>query len=152
MRLKTLCDNAEYISVTLDVWTNKRLRSYIGITMHTFVDSQLKSYLLSLTPLKDRHTAEALLSEFERVIDYYHIEKKLVRLITDNAANNIKAFDEILLPGFDVYFKNDNLNNDNNNLLQIKDDNSDDRDDDNTNDDIELTPLADDIIQSLSEN
>ena len=152
MRLKTLCDNAEYISVTLDVWTDRRLRSYIGITMHTFVDSQLKSYLLSLTPLKDRHTAEALLSEFERVIDYYHIEKKLVRLITDDAANNIKAFDEISLPGFDVYFKNDNLNNDNNNFLQIKDDNSYEKDDDNINDDIELTPLADDIIQSLSEN
>ena len=152
MRLKTLCDNAEYISVTLDVWTDRRLRSYKGITMHTFVDSQLKSYLLSLTPLNDRHTAEALLSEFERVIDYYHIEKKLVRLITDNATNSIKAFDEILLPGFDVYFKNDNLNNDNNNFLQIKDDNSDEKYDDNINDDIELTPLADDIIQSLSEN
>ena len=77
MRLKTLCDNAEYISVTLDIWTDRRLRSYIGITMHTFVDSQLKSYLLSLTLLKDRHTAEALLSELERVIDYYHTEKKI---------------------------------------------------------------------------
>ena len=75
-----------------------------------------------------------------------------MRLITDNAANNIKAFDEILLPGFDVYFKNNNLNSDNNNFLQIKDDNSDEKDDDNINDDIELTQLADDIIQSLSEN
>jgi hypothetical protein len=46
-KLKLLCDTAEYVSVTLDVWTDRRLRSYIGITLHTFIDNELKSYLLS---------------------------------------------------------------------------------------------------------
>ena len=78
--------------------------------MHTFVHDDLKSYLLSFAPLKGHHTADVLLAEFEKVINYYHIEKKLVRLITDNASNNLKAFNDILLPGFESYFENDECN------------------------------------------
>ncbi|CAF0941124.1 unnamed protein product [Rotaria sordida] len=150
-KLKILCNNAEHVSVTLDVWSDRRLRSYIGITLHTFVDGELRSYLLSFAPLKGRHTADVLLAEFEKVINYYRIEKKLVRLITDNAANNIKAFDNILLPGFETYFENDDRNNDDESL-QDNDDDCEEISDDDSNDHFELVPLADDIVQCLSEN
>ena len=90
-QLKKLCNNAEYVSMTFDVWTDRRSRSYIGITLHTFIDDDPKSYLLSFVPLKGRHTADVLLAEFEKVINYFHIEKKSVRLITDNASNKHKS-------------------------------------------------------------
>ncbi|CAF1468979.1 unnamed protein product, partial [Didymodactylos carnosus] len=139
---------------TLDVWTDRRLRSYIGITLHTFVDDELKSDLLSFAPLKGHHTADVLLAEFEKVINYYHIEKKLVRLITDNAVNNIKAFDDILLPGFETYFENDDCNDDTNGSLQNNNDDDDCEEifNDDSYDRFELVPLADDIIQCVSEN
>ena len=137
-KLKCFCNNAEYVSVTLDIWSDRRLRSYIGITMHTFVENDLKSYLLSFAPLKGRHTADVLLAEFEKVINYYHIEKKLVHLITDNAANNLKAFDNILLPGFENYFTDG--------------DDTEEQIGDSSIDNFELVSLDDDIVQCLSEN
>ncbi|CAF2815019.1 unnamed protein product [Rotaria sp. Silwood2] len=100
--------------------------------------------------LKGRHTTDVLLSEFEKVINYHHIERKLVRLITNNAANNIKVFDTILLRDFEAYFENHDVNNDNNNPLE--NDNIEEIFDDDLNEYFELTRLADDIIQSLCEN
>ena len=35
----------------------------------------------------------------------YNIEEKLVRIVTDNASNNIKAFDDLVVPEFEVYFE-----------------------------------------------
>ncbi|CAM4961709.1 unnamed protein product [Rotaria socialis] len=129
MKLKALCNNAEYVSVTLDVWTDRRLRSYIG-----------------------HHTADVLLAEFEKVINYYHIEKKLVRLITDNASNNLKAFNHILLPGFESYFENDVYDNEEYDLTQHENDDCEEISDDNSDDQFQLVPLDEEIIQCVSEN
>ena len=35
----------------------------------------------------------------------YDIEEKLVRIVTDNASNNLKAFKDLIVPGFEVYFE-----------------------------------------------
>ena len=37
----------------------------------------------------------------------YDIDEKLVRIVTDNASNNIKAFSDLIVPGFKVYFETD---------------------------------------------
>ncbi|CAF4508511.1 unnamed protein product, partial [Didymodactylos carnosus] len=57
--------------------------------------------------LKGRHTAINILNEFNKVIKFYELESKLVRIVTDNASNNTAAFDNIRLPGFDEYFNED---------------------------------------------
>ncbi|CAF1346971.1 unnamed protein product, partial [Didymodactylos carnosus] len=95
-----------------------------------------------------QHTADILLAEFEKVMNQYHIEKKLVRLITDNAANNIKAFSGIVLPGFETYFEDDDRVDDDNSSLQ----NNDDFEEGLNHDCFELAPLTYDIIQFLSGN
>ena len=51
------------------------------------------------------HTSENLLKEYEAVTAQYNIENKIVRLITDNASNNIKAFGSLIVPGFEPYFE-----------------------------------------------
>ncbi|CAF1254367.1 unnamed protein product [Didymodactylos carnosus] len=107
-KLKVICNNAEDVSVTLDLWSDRRLRSYMGVTLHTIIDKQNKSYLLSFLPLAGRHTGENLISEFEKILQFYSIQKKLVKLVTDNASNMIKAFDKLILPGFEEYFKEEN--------------------------------------------
>ena len=50
------------------------------------------------------HTASSLLQTYEDAISMFDIEKKLVRLITDNASNNVKAFQNLIIPGFESYF------------------------------------------------
>ena len=72
---------------------------------HTFVQSQFKSYVLCFLPLYGSHTANLLLQTYENVIDSFEINQKLVRLVTDNASNNIKAYEGLILPGFESYFE-----------------------------------------------
>ncbi|CAF1493068.1 unnamed protein product, partial [Didymodactylos carnosus] len=106
--LKTICTTAEFISLTLDIWTDRRMRPFYAVTGHSIVDCVFKSYVLSFLPLTGSHTGEALLNEFEKIISSdYNIENTLVRLVTDNAANNVKAFKSLIVPGFEHYFEGD---------------------------------------------
>ena len=47
LKLKEICNKSCYISLTLDVWTDRRMRSYLGVTAHTIFNDELKSFLLS---------------------------------------------------------------------------------------------------------
>ena len=53
------------------------------------------------------HTANLLLKNYENVISSFEIGTKLVRLLTDNATNNIKAFQHPTIPGFESHFENE---------------------------------------------
>ena len=64
-----------------------------------------KSYLLLFERLHGKHSGEALATEFDRVIQLHNLNDKIVRLITDNASNNLAAFVDIILPGFEEYFE-----------------------------------------------
>ena len=103
-KMRGLCNQSSHVSLTLDIWTDRRMRSYLGITMHTVIDDKFQSLLLSFERLEGKHSWDKLGAEFDRVIQMYGLENKLVRLITDNASNNRAAFDKILLPGFEEYF------------------------------------------------
>ena len=104
LKLKEICNKSCYISLTLDVWTDRRMRSYLGVTAHTIFNDELKSFLLSFDRLEGKHTSEKLAAEFDRIVQLYDIKHKIVRLVTDNASNNLAAFDNIILPGFEEYF------------------------------------------------
>ena len=49
MKLKQTCDNAQFLSLTLDVWTDRRMRAFLAITMYTVgeLTGDLSNYLLS---------------------------------------------------------------------------------------------------------
>lgn len=47
------------------------------------------------------HSANVLLQTYENIINMFDIETKLVRLVTDNASNNLKAFQNLIIPGFE---------------------------------------------------
>ncbi|CAF1155514.1 unnamed protein product, partial [Didymodactylos carnosus] len=59
---------------------------------------------------------------------------------------------DILLPGFESYFENDECNNEDNSLSQDNNDDCEETCNDDSNDHFELVPLADDIIKCVSEN
>ena len=103
-KLKDICSESKHVSLTHDCWTDRRMRSYFGITLHTIIDDEYKSYLLSFERLYGKHSGGKLAAEFDRVIQLYDLNDKIVRLVTDNASNNLAAFDNIILPGFEDYF------------------------------------------------
>ena len=51
------------------------------------------------------HTGENIRCELEAFMAADNIQDKLVRIVTDNASNNIKAFADLVVPGFEVYFE-----------------------------------------------
>jgi hypothetical protein len=65
---------------------------------------QFKSYVLCFLPLNGSHTGEKVLEYYELIINEFQIQNKLSRIITDNASNNIKAFENLIIPGFESYF------------------------------------------------
>ena len=47
------------------------------------------------------HSDTLLLQTYENTINIFYIQAKFVRLMTDNAANSLKAFQNLILPGFE---------------------------------------------------
>ena len=43
--------------------------------------------------------------QLEDAMAVFKIEDKVVRIVTDNASNNLKAFDELIIPGYEVCFE-----------------------------------------------
>jgi len=86
----------KYVSLTLDMWSDRRMRSFMGITVH-FMDSAMKlqSFLLDFAHFSGRHTGDKLAEHCAKVIEEFNLRYKVVFVITDNAANMLNAFKDI---------------------------------------------------------
>ena len=82
------------VYVTVDIWTNRQTRSFIGFTVH-FIDNEfdLKSRLLCCEHFAERHTAVNIANRYEDVVMRYQIDRKVRRIISDNANSMEKAFE-----------------------------------------------------------
>ncbi|KAK0145124.1 putative AC9 transposase [Merluccius polli] len=84
------------VSLTTDLWSDRRLRSFLGVTAHVCSESKdsyaIESYLLDCRRFTGRHSAERIASAFEEITEEYAIRQKISYIITDNAANMKCAF------------------------------------------------------------
>ena len=83
-----------FVSLTVDLWKDRRMRSFIGITAH-FIDAtlfQFKSLVLACKPIFGSHTGNKILTEYNSIINQYNIKLKIVRVNSDNGANVVKAY------------------------------------------------------------
>lgn len=95
--IKSRLENAEWVSVTLDIWSSRQMRSYIGVTGHFIGDWKLHNVVLSCKRFHGRHTGHNIMQEFEEIRQHFNIGSKVTNIITDNASNMLSAFS---LPGF----------------------------------------------------
>jgi hypothetical protein len=53
VKVKQACSDAKFVALTLDVWSDRRMRAFIAITMHTIVenDGTFQNYLLTFQPM-----------------------------------------------------------------------------------------------------
>lgn len=95
-KLKTQLSNTDHVSVTVDIWSDRKMRGFLGVTVHWIEKEaeriQLKTNLLACNHFKGSHTAERICDQFEAICDEYNIKDKLDFIISDNAANMRKAF------------------------------------------------------------
>ena len=64
--ITTILMSTDICSLTLDIWSSRRMHAYLGITCH-FVTKEWKvlSLLILCSQFRGHHTAEKILSEFE---------------------------------------------------------------------------------------
>jgi hypothetical protein len=83
---------AQYITLTSDLWTAVSTETYATITAHFIVNGKLKSYVLDTKPFGSaRHTGENIKIVFEATISKWNLDKKVVAIVTDNAYNIVNA-------------------------------------------------------------
>lgn len=53
VKLKRICYESRFLSLTLDIWTDRRVRAFLAITMHTIneVNGNFNNYLITFRPL-----------------------------------------------------------------------------------------------------
>ena len=81
-----------HVALTSDLWTSRTTESYLAITCH-FVTStwELKFLVQAMFGLKKDHTAEHIAASFPKVAEKWGISRKVVAMVTDNAANIVAA-------------------------------------------------------------
>ncbi len=91
-RVVKLLHCASRVCLTLDIWTNRQAPSYLGVTAHFIIDFNLSSVMLACRRFWGSHTGEAILLHFAEIEQLFSISGKIDNIITDNAANMLKAF------------------------------------------------------------
>jgi len=82
---------AKSVSLTLDIWTDRRCHSFLAATVHSFVCCEPLTMLLSFVSFKGSHTGLRIATEIELIVEENHLSGKIAYLVTDNAANMRKA-------------------------------------------------------------
>ncbi|XP_038823451.1 uncharacterized protein LOC120023496 [Salvelinus namaycush] len=80
-KLKTQLSNTDHVSVTVDIWSDRKMRGFLGVTVHCMEKDgerlQLKSNLLACDRFKGPHMAERICEQFEAICDEVHDEDHL---------------------------------------------------------------------------
>ena len=67
-RVQNSLQKAESVCVTVDLWSNRQMRSYFGITPHFIMDWSMQSVMLACSHFHGSHTGDAIAEEYERVV------------------------------------------------------------------------------------
>jgi hypothetical protein len=87
---------AEWVSLTIDMWSDKRMRSFTGATA-LFVNSSMtfETYLLGCASFDGSHTGVRISEKCTAIVEEFQIWDQTAFVITDNAANMVKASREL---------------------------------------------------------
>jgi len=98
------CDN---ISLTTDIWTDRRMHSFLGVTAHTFSDGKPCAHLLAFQVFSGSHTGQKIADAVESVVTQNNLSGKVRCIVTDNASNMMKAMSVMFDIGEAVSVGND---------------------------------------------
>ena len=90
------------LSLTIDLWSNRQMRSYLGITAHYITGNwKLEHIVLGCNRVQGRHTAENIQFWYDEVVSDFGISEKVKHIITDSGSNIKKTFTQVTLPGYE---------------------------------------------------
>ena len=90
--VKTKLQSAERVGITSDTWTSLATESLRSVTAH-FIDEEwnLVSYVLQTTEVETDHRSASLAEMLTNAIDEWELMGKNPAIVTDNAANMVRA-------------------------------------------------------------
>ncbi|XP_063222172.1 E3 SUMO-protein ligase ZBED1-like [Bacillus rossius redtenbacheri] len=92
VKVRLALEAADAVTITTDGWTSVKNESYISVTAHYInKDMELHSCLLECFNYDDKHTAVNVAEELRRVTHEWGIDRKVVAVVSDNAANMVAA-------------------------------------------------------------
>ena len=100
--IMTLLQQVSHVTVTLDMWSNRQMKSFIGFTGYFVDNGALHSVMLACKRFHGRHTADNIFQAYLEMVTSFDISDKVSDIVTDSAANMLKAFREFGLPGFQL--------------------------------------------------
>ena len=84
---------ASHISLTMDIWTDRRTHAYLGMTAHTSVNFVPDTYLLAFDSFTGSHTGIRISQKVEHVLSRHNLKSKVSVIVCDNASNMKKAIE-----------------------------------------------------------
>lgn len=79
------------VCLSTDCWTSVNMESYLAVTAHYITDQyELRSILLECSCMSVSHTSVNLADAIKVIISKFHLNDKILVIVSDNA-NNIKA-------------------------------------------------------------
>jgi hypothetical protein len=93
IQIREQLSQAKSVSLTVDIWTDRRMHSFLAITAHTFVNFRADASLINFSAFKGSHTGKSIAAEIEKTVDDFKLRGKLEYIVTDNASNMRKALD-----------------------------------------------------------
>lgn len=97
--VKETLGKVKTVNLTIDLWSNRQMRSYLGINAHLLTeDWSMESLVLGCNRVRGRHTSDNIMLWYEEIVSEFCVGEKIKHIVTDSASNMKKAF--ITLPGF----------------------------------------------------
>ncbi|XP_043474458.1 E3 SUMO-protein ligase ZBED1-like isoform X1 [Leptopilina heterotoma] len=92
-KIKLELADVKALCLTSDAWKNNlTCQTYLGLTVHYYKFEKLQSIKLGTFPLEESHTGEYISEKLATLCKDWKIElESVVAVITDNAANMVKA-------------------------------------------------------------
>jgi hypothetical protein len=95
-RLKAVLATYKDLSLTVDIWTDRRSHSYLGVTVHAFSSGLPQSHLLAFKTFGGSHTGDNIAEALDTIITENGIGSKIRSIVTDNASNMRRALTVLL--------------------------------------------------------
>lgn len=97
LKIKSILQNVNDLSITTDMWTSDSDKSYITVTCHFIFDDQLYSPVIATKSVSDIHTGQNIAATLTNIFNEWNIANKIITVISDNGSNIKNAITEHLL-------------------------------------------------------
>ena len=76
------------MAFTLDGWSSPYGSAFLGVTVHYLDENwQLQDLTVGFEHLTGKHTGQALMLTFVRVVERFQLERKIISITTDSGSN-----------------------------------------------------------------